>query len=129
MRTWLILFSALAFTACSGDGDDKGTDDTGATAGDDDDDDDDDDTQDPIDAILALTGDASNGLTVYTNNCAFCHMDDGSGGTGPTLQAALDEAFVVETIYYGAGIMSAYSESLTDQEIADVAAHVATFAP
>ena len=66
---------------------------------------------------------------MYGNNCEFCHSADGSGGTGKSLQADLDPSFVVETIHYGVGIMSEYGTILSEQEIADVAAHVATFAP
>jgi len=125
MRTWLILLSALALSACSGDDAKDTTDDTGITG----DDDDDDDTEDPIQAILALTGDSGAGMTVYDDNCAFCHAADGSGGTGPSLQRAIALEDIVETVYFGEGIMSAYSESLNDQEIADVAAYAQTFAP
>ncbi len=127
MRTWLILLSALAFTACSGDEAKDAAGDTGDTAGDDDDDDD--DTEDPIQAILALTGDAGPGMTIYDDNCAFCHAADGSGGTGPSLQVAIGLEEIVETVYFGDGIMSAFSDSLTDQEIADVSAYAQTFAP
>ena len=126
MRTMFVLLSAmtLTFAACSGDGDDKtGTDDSGLTAGDDDD-----DTSDPVDAILALTGDSAAGMTIYSDNCAICHGDSGEGGTGEPLNVTIPTETIVETVYYGEGIMAAYSETLTDQEIADVTAYVETLA-
>lgn len=125
MRTMFVLLSAmtLTFAACSGDGDDKtGTDDSGPTAGDDD------DTSDPVDAILALTGDSAAGMTIYSDNCSICHGDSGEGGTGDPLDVAIPAETIVETVYYGEGIMAAYSETLSDQEIADVAAYVQTLA-
>jgi cytochrome c553 len=131
MRTWLILLPALMFAACSGD-DEKTTTDTGVTGDDDDDDvgdDDDDDTTDPIQSILGLTGDSGAGMSVYDVNCAACHLADGSGSTGPTLQQAIALEEIVEVVYFGEGIMSAYGQVLTEQEIADVAAYVQTFAP
>ncbi len=100
MRTWLILLSALALTACSGDDSKTGTtDDSGTTTGDDDD-----DTTDPVQAILGLTGDSGAGMTVYDDNCAICHSADGSGGTGPSLQASIAAEEIVEIVYYGEGI-------------------------
>ena len=129
MRTWLILLSALAFTACSGDGskdgsgDSAATSDSGSTTGDDDD-----TTTDPVQAILALTGDSSAGMALYDTNCAGCHAADGSGGTGPSLLRAISAESIVEKIYYGEDSMPAFGDTLSEQEIADITAYVEGFA-
>ena len=121
VRTWMFVVPLLA-AACSGDGGKdtaptSETSDTG-TAG----------TDDPVVAILALTGDPINGDTLYNNNpgnCVFCHGADGSGGTGTALtNPNLQLEAIVEIVYYGEGIMSSYADAMTDQEIADVAAYV-----
>ncbi len=75
--------------------------------------------------IAALTPDNANGTTVYADNCAVCHGATGGGGTGPKLAGsayALDT--VIGTVLTGKESMPAFSGTLTDQEIADVAAYV-----
>jgi mono/diheme cytochrome c family protein len=77
-----------------------------------------------VDDILSLTGDATNGATVYADNCAACHAADGSGGIGPSLQGEASEEGgeeVVEVVLYGEDSMPAFPE-LTDQEVADLLA-------
>jgi mono/diheme cytochrome c family protein len=77
-----------------------------------------------VDGILALTGDATNGATVYADNCAECHAADGSGGIGPSLQGEASEeggGEVVEVVLYGEDSMPAFPD-LTDQEVADLLA-------
>lgn len=83
------------------------------------------------DAILALDGDATAGATVYADNCAVCHAASGlgvdDGGTGPNLTEAAGEtsedAEFIGYILNGEGDMPSFSD-LTDQEIADVLAHI-----
>jgi mono/diheme cytochrome c family protein len=82
------------------------------------------------DAILALTGDATAGETVYTNNCAVCHaasglgVDDGGSGTNLTETAGeTDDTESIDYILNGEGNMPAFSD-LSDQEIADVLAYI-----
>jgi mono/diheme cytochrome c family protein len=79
--------------------------------------------------ILALTGDATTGATVYGSSCAACHAADGTGGTGSDLTAAipgLTDAEIVDTIILGSGDMAPVN--LPDQDVADVLAHLtATF--
>lgn len=78
--------------------------------------------------ILALTGDAVAGETVYTNNCTGCHGADGTGVTGPDLTAylpnATDEDFI-DVVLNGQGVMGAF-DSLADQDIADLTTYVTT---
>ncbi len=83
-----------------------------------------------VDAILALTGDQVAGEQVYLDNCATCHLDDGSGDVGPSLIDHVphhDDSILVETILNGKGGMPAF-DTLTDQEVADVLSYLrATF--
>ncbi len=75
--------------------------------------------------IAALTPDNANGTNVYADNCAACHGDTGGGGSGPKLAGsayALDT--VIGVVLTGKESMPAFSGTLTDQEIADVAAYV-----
>lgn len=101
MRLVPVLAAALLFTACGG--------------------------SDPVDDILALDGDTTNGATLFSSNCVSCHPADGSAGTGSALSEVvptLDDASMVATISNGIGIMPAFSNNLTNQEIADVQAYV-----
>jgi mono/diheme cytochrome c family protein len=79
-----------------------------------------------VDDILAITGDAANGATVYADNCAACHAADGTGGTGPSLQGivaeeGLDE--ITDVILSGEESMPSFSD-LADQDIADLLAYL-----
>jgi mono/diheme cytochrome c family protein len=75
-----------------------------------------------VDAILALTGDATAGEAIYADNCAGCHAADGSGGTGPNLKGEDDLEEAVAVILSGEDSMPAFGDTLTDQEIADLVA-------
>jgi mono/diheme cytochrome c family protein len=80
--------------------------------------------------ILSLTADAGAGADSYARVCQACHGPDGTG----TLSGAdlterlpmLTDEQVVRTVLDGKGNMDSYA-SLTNQEIADVVAHVITF--
>ena len=95
--------------------------------------------------VLAMSGQdhdaalAGPGETVYLDNCASCHMDDGSGDTfggAPALNDAIwlyggDAETIYETVYYSRfGVMPAWSEEyrpgsgLTQAEINAVSAYV-----
>ena len=95
--------------------------------------------------VLSLSGQdhdsalAGPGETVYLDNCAACHMDDGSGDPfqgAPNLSDAIwlyggDAETITETVTYSRfGVMPAWSEEyrpgqgLTDAEINAVAAYV-----
>ena len=74
-------------------------------------------------------GDAIAGAELYTSNCSSCHGADGEGGFGPSLQGTTDhhtEAELADVILNGEGEdMPGFNFS--DQEVADVIAHMATF--
>ena len=77
---------------------------------------------------LKLTGDAAAGKAVFTANCGGCHTlaDAGtSGNVGPNLdEKPPSTELIVTNVTKGKGNMPPFGESLTDQQIADVAAYV-----
>ena len=73
---------------------------------------------------LAL-GDAYNGETLFSEHCATCHGQGGSGGVGPKLRGArIPLSLVVDRIENGKGIMPA--GLFKGQDERDVLAYVAT---
>lgn len=74
-------------------------------------------------------GDAEAGAQLFADNgCGNCHTLEAAGSTGTTgpnldeLQPSFDAA--VEQITNGGGVMPAFGDSLSDQEIRDLAAYV-----
>lgn len=76
---------------------------------------------------------AAAGEELYLNNCAACHMDDGSGNVAlgaPALNDAVwlyggDYDTLVETVTYSRyGVMPPWQPRLTEAEIAAVATYV-----
>ena len=72
------------------------------------------------------------GKAVFTTNCGGCHTlsDAGTSGTiGPNLDDAQpDAALVVDRVTNGQGAMPPFAGTLSEQQIADVAAYVSTAA-
>lgn len=108
MRSWLVLAIPFLTVGC---GDKEG-----------------DTATDTISGILALSGDASNGESVYASYCSGCHGTSGEGGTGPAMTEVIPEHSdeeIVDIIYNGVGTsMAGYGGTLSDQEIADLLAHL-----
>jgi cytochrome c553 len=81
-------------------------------------------------------GDAAAGKEVFTAtaspSCGGCHtLADAraSGSVGPNLDDAKPSAeLVVDRVTNGQGVMPAYADSLTEEQIADVAAYVSSVA-
>lgn len=78
-----------------------------------------------------VEGDAAAGKEIFASNgCGSCHTlaDAGSTGSiGPNLDdSSVDFAAAVTQVTNGGGGMQAYSGTLSDEEIADVAAYVVT---
>lgn len=74
-------------------------------------------------------GDAAAGADVYASaGCGSCHVlaDAGSAGTiGPNLdEAQPDLALIVDRVTNGMGVMPAFGDQLSEQQIQDVAAYV-----
>ena len=73
-------------------------------------------------------GDAVAGKPVFTENCGSCHTmaDAGTTGTvGPNLDDAQPSAEqVASQVKSGGGAMPAFEGTLSEQQIADVAAYV-----
>ena len=78
-----------------------------------------------------VEGDPAAGKEIFAaNGCGSCHTlaDAGSTGTvGPSLDdSTIDFAGAVEQITNGGGGMQPYSGTLSEEEIANVAAYVVT---
>lgn len=74
-------------------------------------------------------GDAAAGEAVFASaGCGGCHTLEAagsSGAVGPNLDDAKpDEALVVERVTNGSGAMPPFKDSLSEQQIEDVAAYV-----
>jgi mono/diheme cytochrome c family protein len=83
-----------------------------------------------VDAIAALSGDADAGGEGYDLYCAQCHAADGGGVStdpelnGPPINGLAVEEVAINLLDPGPAMPS--FRSLTDQEIADIAAWVFT---
>jgi sulfite dehydrogenase len=77
-------------------------------------------------------GDAAAGKAIFTANCGGCHTlaDAGtSGAVGPNLDQASPSADkVVERVTGGKGVMPSFKGTLSDADIANVAAYVSSVA-
>ena len=80
----------------------------------------------------SATGDAAAGKAVFTANCGACHTlaDAGtSGAVGPNLdQLKPDAAIVQKQVENGGAAMPAFKGTLSDADIANVSAYVASVA-
>lgn len=83
--------------------------------------------------IQALTGDAVAGEALYGTHCGTCHGADGLGGSVDHEIVESDDGHghshddeeVINTILKGRTGMPSF-DSLSDQEIADIVAHIHT---
>jgi mono/diheme cytochrome c family protein len=76
-----------------------------------------------------VEGDASNGAQIFASaGCGGCHTLEAagsSGSVGPNLDDSQpDVALTTDRVTNGQGAMPSFSDSLSEQEIADVAAYV-----
>ncbi len=76
-----------------------------------------------VDTILALTGDADAGATIYADNCASCHGADGTGATERAILGTESEE-IAEIVLNGEDSMPSFADSLEDQDIADIIAWI-----
>ena len=116
---FVVALGAIALAGCGGDEESAGTTDTVTeTHGDDT------ETHEGTD----LEGDPVAGKTVFTANCASCHTlaDAGTiGSVGPNLDDSKPSfEHVVDRVTHGEGVMPSFEDTLSEQQIADVAAYV-----
>jgi mono/diheme cytochrome c family protein len=83
----------------------------------------------PTQTQAAAAGDPAAGKKVFASaGCGSCHTlkDAGSSGTiGPNLDDAKpDSALVIDRVTNGKSPMPSFKDSLSEQQIADVAAYV-----
>ena len=123
----ILVLAAFGFAACGG-GDDESTataTEATSTAADDEA-----GGSEETGADTAATGgDAAAGETVWNDNgCGTCHTmaaADATGTTGPDLdELQPDFEAVVAQVTNGGGVMPAFGEELSQQQIDDVAAYV-----
>ncbi|HEX5989989.1 MAG TPA: c-type cytochrome [Solirubrobacterales bacterium] len=76
----------------------------------------------------ASGGDPAAGETVFAENCAGCHGEDGHGGAGGpdlrTMPLAQTEEGAIQQVTNGGGGMPPFGGQLSEEEISDVAAFV-----
>jgi mono/diheme cytochrome c family protein len=75
----------------------------------------------------SVEGDPAAGGAIYATQCAACHGPNGEGGFGPNLiDSAVADSYprTVEQVTDGQGPMPAFEGTLSDEQIADVAAYV-----
>jgi mono/diheme cytochrome c family protein len=80
-------------------------------------------------AGAAVTGNAEDGEAVFADSgCGGCHTLSAAGSTGnvgPSLDVSKPtEALVIDLVTNGKGAMAAFGDTLSEQQIADVAAYV-----
>ncbi len=113
----VVVFSLLGLAACDGGSDTSTTGSNGSRYG------------SPSTEPTA-TGDTSAGKAVFTSSCGSCHTlaDAGtSSEAGPNLDdLALSGSTIASDVTNGVGAMPAFDDELSPQQIADVAAYVAS---
>jgi mono/diheme cytochrome c family protein len=104
----------ILFPACSGTG--ETSDDTAITP----------EMVETIDDVMALVGDTVSGETIYFDNCARCHLDDGSGDKGPSLIFHIpkhSDEYFVQLVINGRGNMPGFPD-FVEQDISDLISYL-----
>jgi heme/copper-type cytochrome/quinol oxidase subunit 2/mono/diheme cytochrome c family protein len=74
------------------------------------------------------TADAAAGEEIFSENCSICHGSDGLGGSGgpdlTTMPLAKTQEGAEQQVTNGGGGMPAFSGTLSEEEISNVAAYV-----
>ena len=106
----LTIIASMLLSACSG------TEDTGMTA----------EMVEMVEDVMVLDGDSAIGETIYLDNCARCHLEDGSGDQGPSLIFHIpkhSDEYFVQLIVDGRGGMPGFPD-LVDQDISDLISYL-----
>jgi mono/diheme cytochrome c family protein len=87
-------------------------------------------TETPPPPPAGSEGDPAAGKEVFTTNCGSCHTLADAGTTG-TVGPNLDESqptveLAVDRVTNGQGVMPPFADTLSEQQIQDVAAYVST---
>jgi mono/diheme cytochrome c family protein len=80
-----------------------------------------------VDAVKALTGNASAGQGLYVANCKVCHGEDAkSGSAKENLPSVADSESdeVIEKMLTGVEEMPSFKDTLSSQQMADVLAYL-----
>lgn len=85
-------------------------------------------------STAAMAGDAEAGKSLFASNCVGCHGANGEGGVGPMLHGQSDKDIKAKLHEYKAGkergpmtaMMASMAEQLSDEDIENVAAYIAT---
>jgi cytochrome c oxidase cbb3-type subunit 3 len=92
-----------------------------------------------VNYVISLSGEPRNaeaaeaGEELFINNCAACHMEDGSGNTDLGAPALNDQIWlyggdyetITETVTYSRyGVMPPWNQRLSDAEVRAVAVYV-----
>ncbi len=86
-------------------------------------------THEPALAEGPVTGQASRGSIIFSNNCQACHGAGAIGGMGPKLAKnpiLKHEEKFWDTVLHGRGPMPAWGSALSRQDIADIHAWLLT---
>ena len=74
------------------------------------------------------TGNLAAGRTLFASNCSICHGATGQGGNGgpdlTTIRSAKNLQRVIDQVTNGGGGMPPFKDTLTEQQIRDLAAYV-----
>lgn len=76
--------------------------------------------------VSSATGDTSAGAALYADNCASCHGAAAEGGSGPAIAGASDSSGNIDIVLNGEEEMPGFADSLSDQDISDIFAYLAT---
>ena len=76
--------------------------------------------------ITSLTGNATSGQALYASNCQSCHGATGTQRANAVGEAKNDPANAAAVILDGKDEMPGYSGQLSDQQVADIIAYLAS---
>lgn len=76
--------------------------------------------------ISQMQGNSTNGLSLYNRLCSSCHGAKGTLSGNAAKEAKNNPDAAVNAILNGKGSMPGFRSQLTNQEVADILAHLKT---